>query len=192
VSFTPCVFYLSFHLAELLAFCSIISPAVQHLRWRTPNKINKICSILLDYSEVVILDFYHIGPFLQPPLIPRDFWTVKHRWILWNVIVIMFKTELFTVLYVSRHKPRLEAQASPRGSKSAASASPRRVDASPQSCLGLNIMTSKLRYDIIFHNFHPFVIWCIVFKTIKTKLCINNVFRLTLNVFGVCFLVNWV
>jgi len=39
----------------------------------------------------------------------------------------------------------LEIEASPRGSKSA----------SPRSCLGLNVMTSKLRYDIILHNFHP-------------------------------------
>jgi len=44
--------------------------------------------------------------------------------------------------------------------------------------LGLNVMTSKLRYDIIIHNFHP-VIFCIyVFKTFKTKLhlCIKQRF----------------
>jgi len=48
----------------------------------------------------------------------------------------------------------LEAQASLRGIESAASASPRRFDASHRSCLGLDVMTSKLRYDIIIHNFH--------------------------------------
>jgi len=43
--------------------------------------------------------------------------------------------------------------------KSAASASPWRFDASPRSCLGLNAMTSKFRYDISIHNFHPFIFW---------------------------------
>jgi len=47
-----------------------------------------------------------------------------------------------------------DAEASPRGSKSAASASPRRFHASPRSCFGLNVMASKFRYDIIIHNFH--------------------------------------
>jgi len=52
----------------------------------------------------------------------------------------------------------LEAEASPRGSKIAASASPRRFDGSPWSCLGLNVMTSKLviRYHYSY-NFHPFI-----------------------------------
>jgi len=70
----------------------------------------------------------------------------------------------------------LEAEASPRGSESAASASPRRFDASPRSCLGLNVMTSKLRYDIIIRNFYLFIFCIYVFKTFKTKLylCIKQ------------------
>jgi len=71
----------------------------------------------------------------------------------------------------------------PGVSKSAAS--PRRFDASPRSCFGLNV---KLRYDITIHNFHPFIFSIYVFKTFKTKLhiCISSVFRCKLNVFGVC------
>jgi len=61
------------------------------------------------------------------------------------------------------------ASRQPRGSKSAASALPRLVDASPQSCLALNV-TSKLRYDIIIHNFHSFIFFISAFKTFKTKL----------------------
>jgi len=45
-----------------------------------------------------------------------------------------------------------------RGSRSGASASPWLFfNASPRSCLGLNVMTSKLRYDIIILNFHPLI-----------------------------------
>jgi len=60
----------------------------------------------------------------------------------------------------------LEAEASPRGRNSAASASPRRFDASPRSCLGLNV---KLHYDITIHNLHPFIFSIYVFKTFKTN-----------------------
>jgi len=49
------------------------------------------------------------------------------------------------------------ASRQPRVSKSAASALPRRFDASPLSWLGLNVMTTKLRYDITSHKFHPFI-----------------------------------
>jgi len=78
----------------------------------------------------------------------------------------------------------LETEASPRGSKSAISASPRRFDASPR--LGLNSMTSKLRYDIIIRNFHQFIFRLYVFKSCKTKLhlCIKQRFRYKLNVFS--------
>jgi len=44
----------------------------------------------------------------------------------------------------------LEAEASPQGSKCLGL-----VVLIPR--LGLNIMTSKLRYDIIIHKFHPFI-----------------------------------
>jgi len=60
----------------------------------------------------------------------------------------------------------LEAEASPRGSKIAASASPQHFDALPRS----RFMTSTLRYDINIHNFHP-VIFCIyMLKISKTNL----------------------
>jgi len=58
----------------------------------------------------------------------------------------------------------LEAEASPRGVKSAASASPGCSDASPRSCHGLNAMTSKLRYDIIIHTFYSFIFFIYLFK----------------------------
>ena len=97
----------------------------------------------------------------------------------------------------------LEAEVSPRGSKSAASASPRRSDASPRSCLGLLVMprpclgldvmasaspwsrlfclvptrgigASKLRYDIIICNFHPFILFISVFQKTKLHLWIKD------------------
>jgi len=70
----------------------------------------------------------------------------------------------------------LEAKASPQGSKRSASASPRLDVLMP--CLGLNVMISKLRYDIIIHNFHQFIFCTYVFKTFKTKLhlCIKQRF----------------
>jgi len=39
-------------------------------------------------------------------------------------------------------------------------------------------MTSKLRYDIIIHNFHPFIFFIYLFKRFKTKLnlCIKQRF----------------
>jgi len=76
-----------------------------------------------------------------------------------------------------------------RGSKSAASFSPRRFDASPRFCLILNVMTSKSRYDIIIYNFHPFIFR----KYVKTKihLCIKQRFGCKLNVFGVC-VASWI
>jgi len=83
----------------------------------------------------------------------------------------------------------LEAEVSPRGNKSAASALPRRFDASPRSCLGLIVIASasalyhlfclastrgigtfKLCYDIIIYNFHPFILFIYVFHTFKTQL----------------------
>jgi len=54
----------------------------------------------------------------------------------------------------------LKAEASPRGSKSAASALLQRFRGlGLVSTLGIG--TSKLRYDIIIHNFHPFI-FCIL------------------------------
>jgi len=52
---------------------------------------------------------------------------------------------------------------------------------------------SILRYDIIIHNFHPFIFCIYVFKTFKTKLhlCFSSVFRSKLNVFGVC-VASWI
>jgi len=46
--------------------------------------------------------------------------------------------------------------------------------------LDLNVMTFKLRYDIIIHNFHPFIFCIYVFKTFKTKLqlCIKQCFKM--------------
>jgi len=63
-------------------------------------------------------------------------------------------------MYVSRQKPYLEAA-------KVSAASPQRFDASPWSCLGLNVTTSKFRYDIIIHNFNPFIFCIYVFKTFK-------------------------
>jgi len=78
---------------------------------------------------------------------------------------------------------RSRASRQPWGSKNAALiASPRRFDASPRSCFGVNVMTSKLRYDIIIHNFHPFI-FCMCLRPSKLHL-----FRCKLNVFGVCVL----
>jgi len=72
----------------------------------------------------------------------------------------------------------LEEEASPRFSLEAAKVLPRpRLDVLMPR-LGLHVMTSKLRYDINIHNFHP-VIFCIyVFKTHKSKLhlCIKQRF----------------
>jgi len=93
------------------------------------------------------------------------------------------------MLYIS--DAVIEGEASPQVSKSAASASPRRFDASPRFCLGLNIMTSKLRNcGIITHNFHPFIFCIYVIKTYKNKLLLYkcSIFRCKLNVFGVCLL----
>jgi len=63
----------------------------------------------------------------------------------------------------------LEAEDTYRGS--AASASPQRFDASPwPRCYGLGVVstrgigTSKLRYDIIIHNFHLFIFHIYVFR----------------------------
>jgi len=80
-------------------------------------------------------------------------------------------------MYVSRQKPRLEAVSR---QQKCCSASLRRFDASPRSCLGLNIITSKLRYDIIIHNFHQVIFRIHVFKTFKTKLhqCIKQRFQM--------------
>jgi len=58
-----------------------------------------------------------------------------------------------TVMYVSKQKPHLEA------------AKVRRFDASPRFCLGCNVITSKLRYNIIIHNFHLFIFCIYVYKT---------------------------
>ena len=78
---------------------------------------------------------------------------------------------------------RCLASRQPQGSKSAASASHRRFDASPRSGLGLVVIasallrsrllclastrgigTSKLCYDIIIYNFHPSIFFKSVFQ----------------------------
>jgi len=73
-------------------------------------------------------------------------------------LLVLFASDVF-----------LSAEAWLRGSNSAASASPRLFDTSPRSCLGLNVMTSKLRYDIIIHNFNLSIL-LICFQDLKTKL----------------------
>jgi len=90
-----------------------------------------------------------------------------------GTITIVLATMCAIYIYIS--DVCLEAEA-----KSAASASPRRIDTSPRSCLGLNVMTSKLRYDIIIHNFHLFIFCIYVFMTCKTKfhLCTKRNFQM--------------
>jgi len=58
----------------------------------------------------------------------------------------------------------------PRGGKSAASAAPRRFDASLRSCNGLNVRTYELRYDIIIHYFHSFIFCIYACKIFKIEL----------------------
>jgi len=61
-----------------------------------------------------------------------------------------------------------------------------------RSCRGLiNVMTSKLRYDIIIYNFHSVISCTYVFKAFKTKLHVcKQRFRCKFwaYVFGVCLL----
>jgi len=61
----------------------------------------------------------------------------------------------------------LEAEALPRGSLDAAKVLLRSRLHILMPRLGLNVMTSKLRYDIIIHNFHPFIFCIYVFKTFE-------------------------
>jgi len=96
-----------------------------------------------------------------PPLMPRGItsasshtWVTKcHRPIVlspkWDypqrIIIIII---LFTISQWCKSPGRCLALRQPRGSKSDASASPRRFDASPRSCLGLNVydLYVTLRY----------------------------------------------
>jgi len=66
-------------------------------------------------------------------------------------------------MYVSRQKPRLEAaKVLPR---------PRQDVLMPRLGLAsVSVSNSKLRYDIIIHNFHPFILCIYVLKTFKIKL----------------------
>jgi len=84
----------------------------------------------------------------------------------------------------------LEAEASPRGSKSLGLASTF-FDASPRSCLGFNVMIS-ISY-VTISLFTTFIHSSIVYMCLRPLrqnfiYVFNSVFRCKLNVFGVCVL----
>jgi len=80
---------------------------------------------------------------------------------------------------VWRQKPRLEvAKVLPR---------PCLDVLMSRSRLGLNVMTSKLRYYINIHNFHPFI-FCMSLRPLRLNFIYvyNSATRCKLNVFGLC------
>jgi len=90
---------------------------------------------------------------------------------LWQLATSRVKLTIVTSDVSLRQKPRFEAaKVLPR---------PRLDVLMPRLGLAsVSMLTSKLRYDIIIHNFYPFIVCIYVLKTFKTKLhlCIKQRF----------------